>query len=129
MKIKNDDVTPVGDIIGQMLEPRPLPLGRSEFEEWSDRLIAGACIPCEPGQEEELIAAQKYAVANMVMHLGPTESHKPDAHFIHSLRKVASNQICHSVIQEFLAEKAAKAEEQKADLKLVPKEVEASDIS
>ncbi len=123
MKLKNDELTPVGDIIGQMLEPRPLPLGRTEFEEWSDRIIAGACLKSAEETQEAFVKSQKYALANMIMHLGPTESHKPDAHFIHMLRKVASNQVAHSVSQEFLSERNAKVEQEKTELKLVENEL------
>lgn len=116
MKLANTEVTPTTEIMGQMLEPRPLPMGRMEFEQWSDRIISGALIP---GVNEEdpkaLVQSQKFALANMLMHLGPTESHKPDAHFIHQLRKVVINQVAHSVSQEYRDEAKARiaAEEAK----------------
>lgn len=94
--------TPKEVILEQMNEPRPLPLGRQEFEEWSDRIISGACIP---GGEEDPIAfkeGQKSALAHMIMHAKPTESHIADAHFIHSLRKAAANQVAHAIAQELL---------------------------
>lgn len=123
IKIKNDELTPVGDIIGQMLDPRPLPLGRSQFEEWSDRIIAGACLTSVEETQEAFVKSQKYVLANAIMHLGPTESHKPDAHFIHMLRKVATNQVANAICQEFLAEKKAKIEQEKTELKLVENEL------
>lgn len=87
---KNPSNMPVSLIKDQLLESRPLPMGRSEFEEWSDRIISGSLITADP-------ESQKFALANMLMHLGPTESHKPDAYFIHSLRKFAVNQVADAI--------------------------------
>jgi len=105
-------------IMDQMLEARPLPMGRIEFDEWSERIISGALIP--HGKETDLdvfVQSQQFALANMLMHLGPTESHKPDAYFIHCLRKFAINQVADDVRKELheaaklrtAAEEAAKA--------------------
>lgn len=88
-------------LIAEMTEKRPLPLGRAEFEIWSDRIIAGAMIQAD-------VASLKYALANMIMQLQPTEDHKDDAFFIKSLRKVAVNQVADAIRQEiFAARKAA----------------------
>lgn len=95
--------TPASVIIGQMNEPRPLPMGRQEFDDWADRLIAGALVPADP-------VSQKFALASMIMHLGPTEDHKPDAFFIHSLRKGAVNQVAHAVFIEMKERQKAEAE-------------------
>lgn len=84
-------------IVDQMAEPRPLPMGIIEFHEWSDRIIAGALIPGGSEDIQSFLDSQKFCLANMLMHLGPTESHKPDAFFIHSLRKFAVNQVADSV--------------------------------
>lgn len=94
---KNSFFTPKEVILDQMLEPRALPMGVSEFHEWGDRIIGGALLPGGEEAPEIFADSQKYALANMIMHLGPTESHKPDAFFIHSLRKVAINQVADSV--------------------------------
>lgn len=91
--MNNDETTPVDTILEQMLEPRPLPMGRTEFDEWSDRIIAGAMITAA-------VDTQKWSLANMLMHIGPTESHKPDAHFIHSLRVAAIKQAAHTIALE-----------------------------
>jgi hypothetical protein len=53
---------------------------------------------------------QKFALANALMHLGPTESHKPDAFFIHSLRKFAINQVADTVRKELHAAAKARTE-------------------
>lgn len=94
---KNLSFIPKDVIIDQMLEPRALPMGIEEFYEWSNRIIGGALIPCEEDKIEIFIESQKFALANMLLHLGPTESHKPDAFFIHSLRKFAVNQVADGV--------------------------------
>ena len=88
-----------------MEELRPLPMGMKEFEEWSTRIIAGALIPTE--DETSL----KAALAAMLMALGPTEDHKPDSFFIHSLRKAAANEVAHSVFQQIKRDKEAKESE------------------
>lgn len=103
---KNLSSAPKEMIIDQMNEPRPLPMGLDAFTEWSNRIIAGALIPGE-GDVHVFYESQKFALANMLMHLGPTESHKPDAYFIHSLRKFAVNQVADSVRKEL--HEAAKA--------------------
>lgn len=105
VKIKNTELTPVGDIREQMLEMRPLPMGSAEFMEWSDRIIAGALVPAE-------VEAQRFCLADMLTHLGPTESHKPDAFFIHCLRKFAVNQVAIEMRKEIKdAHDKKKAEE------------------
>lgn len=107
---KNFHSTPKETIIDQMNEPRPLPMGRKEFDEWSDRIISGALLPPSKEDSAILLETQKFALASMIMHLGPTESHKPDAFFIHSLRKGAINQVAHAVSKEL--HEAAKARTQ-----------------
>jgi hypothetical protein len=82
----NFKATPPEVIVDQLLEPRPLPMTVPEWEEWTERIIAGALVPADS-------QSLKFALANLILHLGPTESHKPDSFFIHSLRKVAVNQV------------------------------------
>ena len=94
-------------ILAQMGEPRPLPMGASEFKEWSDRIIAGAMIPT--ADHDSLVAA----LATMLMSLGPTEDHKPDAYFIHALRKAATNEVAHSMFQAIKVKKAEELERDK----------------
>ncbi len=111
---KNSIHAPSDLIVAQINEPRPLPMGRKEFEEWSDRIIGGALLPGGKEEPDVFIESQKFALANCLMHLGPTESHKPDAFFIHSLRKFAINQIADAVRRELHAsakERTAKQED------------------
>lgn len=117
-------------IVDQMTESRPLPIGRVQFEEWSDRIISGALVEHDPSIDETIFQKnQKIVLANMIVCLGPTESHKPDAHFIHGLRMAAVKQTAHMVgteirdqlkpkleiVPESREAKIAKAEEQMQD--------------
>jgi hypothetical protein len=83
-------------------------MGRKEFEEWSDRIIGGALVSADP-------PSQKFVLANMILALGPTESHKPDAHFIHSLRKFAANQVADVIRTEIRDSRKADLAKQEAE--------------
>lgn len=83
----------VGDITATMMEKQPLPIGKSEFEIWSDRIIKSALVEAET-------ASLKFSLAAMLMHLGPTEAFREDAFFILSLRKAAVNQTAHAMMTE-----------------------------
>jgi hypothetical protein len=112
---KNTRFTPKEEILRQMQERRPLPLGVKEFHEWSDRIISGACIP---GATKE---SQKFALADMILHLGPTESHKEDAYFIHCMRKYAVNQVADDMrkkIRDEAKAELAKHEEQNKKIEI-----------
>lgn len=127
---RNSQSMPKDVILDQMNEPRPLPMGRFDFEVWSERIISGALIPNAEGktlQETTKTAtnlwgsehhifykSQQYALANLLMHLGPTESHKPDAFFIHSLRKFAVNQVADTIRRELHDEAKARTAEEEA---------------
>lgn len=106
----------IPQIKGQLLEPMPLPIGRQEFEEWSDRIIAGALIKADR-------ASLQFALANLILQLGPTESHKADAYFVHSLRKAAVNQVADAIRCELRdAAKARLGEQKDSALKLITDE-------
>lgn len=83
----------VNRLISEWTKLRALPMGRQEFEEWSDRIIEAAMVDADP-------AGQKFALADMITHLNPTEDHKEDAYFIKRLRKVAQNQVAVAIRQE-----------------------------
>lgn len=85
----------VKEILAQMNEPRPLPIGMTEFEVWADRIISGACLPETVGKD-----GLYFTLASIILTLKPFESHQPDAYFIHSLRKAAANQVAVVVQQE-----------------------------
>lgn len=105
---KNLMATPVPIIADQLLEPRPLPMGVQEFHEWSDRIISGALVPAER-------QSQKFALAEMIMHLKPTQDFCDDSYFIHCLRKGAVNQVAFAMMEEIRnARKAALAAKESA---------------
>lgn len=105
---RNFKATPKEVIVDQMNEPRSLPMGRKAFEEWSDRIISGALISGGEDDLETFIQSQKFALADLIMHLGPTESCKSDAFFIHSLRKFAINQVADAMRRELRDKAKAK---------------------
>src|SRR6185312_8563482 len=116
---RNTAFTPKEVIKDQLNEKRPLPLGRKEFEDWSDRIISGACIP---GATARSI---KFALADQILHLGPTIDHEADIYFIKCLRKFAINQVAdamrHEIRDSAKAELAAQEADQKSKLSVVEK--------
>ena len=108
----NSSSTPVSTIHAQLHEPRPLPIGMTEFEEWSDRIISGAMLTADA-------ESQKFALANELLQLKPTEDHKEDIYFIKLLRKFAVNQIADAArvdIREKVKARLAAEEVAKAQL-------------
>lgn len=91
---KNSKYTSKKTILDQLDEPRPLPIGRDQFMEWSDRIISGALVDADHD-------SQRFALASMVLQLGPNDAFKADKHFVSQLRKVAANQTAHTMAQEF----------------------------
>src|ERR1700678_3842729 len=87
---RNLDSTPVVVISDQMREQTPLPLGMTEFDEWSNRIISGALVTADHD-------SQKFALASMIKMMGPTEDHKEDIFFMKSLRRSAMEQIATAV--------------------------------
>lgn len=78
-------------IIKNLQEKQPLPLGVTEFNSWSHRIIEGAMLY---GRAE--LDSMRFALASMIIELGPTEAFKEDGYFIQRLRKIISNQIAES---------------------------------
>lgn len=94
-------------IVDELKENYPLPLGRKEFDEWSDKIIKAAAIP------GATIESQKFALAEMVLHCKPNESFVPLGHFVHSLRKGAANQVCHTIFKEIKTAQQQRADDEK----------------
>jgi len=102
---------PFAKNIELLSEKRPLPVGMQEFEEWSDRIISGTLLPADPD-------SQKFALATMLMHLGPTVDHETDLFFIKSLRKSAVNQIAHAKMTELRDKAKARLAAEEAKTKV-----------
>lgn len=98
-----------------MMEPRPLPLGRKEFEAWADEIIRLAEVP---GLTRE---SGHFALAEMILHVKPTQSFESYAQFIHQLRKGAANQVAHAIFTEIkeAQRKRLLAEAEKEDVKVL----------
>lgn len=108
MKGKNSLATPKSVISAQLDELRPLPIGRDQFMEWSERIISGALVDADSD-------SQRFALASMVLQLGPNDAFKADRHFVSQLRKVAANQTAHTLAQEFKLAAQARFEAEKAN--------------
>jgi hypothetical protein len=100
------------ELIEKMGEPQPLPMGVKEFHAWADRIISGALVP---GATPD---SQKFALADMILHLKPTEDHCPDAFFIKTLRKCAVNQVADAIRIELRDKAKARLTQEEEDKKL-----------
>lgn len=80
-------------VLRDLNERKPLPTGMTAFEEWSDRIAAATPLSISKDSID-------IALATMIMHLGPQESHKEDAYFVHSLLRSAAQQIAHAKLSE-----------------------------
>lgn len=113
---RNLSSTPKEVIIDQMNEPRPLPMGRKEFDEWCDRIISGALIPGGEDDKESFKDSLKFVLCEKIMHLSPVESHKPDGYFIHCLRKIACNEVAIAAMKEIKEKQKAKQAAKEAEV-------------
>lgn len=105
---RNSLATPASVVKAQMRDLRPLPMGVQEFHEWSDRIIAGAMMTATPD-------SLKFALAEMIMHMPPTESHCADIVFIHRLRKAAANQVAYAMMEQLRTDRKAVLARQEAE--------------
>jgi hypothetical protein len=105
----NIRATPKSVILQQLDELRPLPIGRDQFMEWSDRIISGALVDADSD-------SQRFALASMVLQLGPNDAFKADKHFVSQLRKVAANQTAQTMAQEFKLAAQKRFEDERASL-------------
>jgi hypothetical protein len=101
MKLVNNEDLSVSTLTDKMREKQPLPIGRTQFMEWSDRIIQGAMVEAETD-------SLRFSLAAMLMHLGPTEAMREDGYFILSLRKAAVNQTAHAIMTELKEAQEAK---------------------
>lgn len=93
MKIVNNEQLAIGDMQADRLERKPLPIGKAQAIEWSDRIIAGAAVDADK-------ETQRFALMGMLMQIAPTEAFKEDAYFMLALRSAAVKQTAHLMAQE-----------------------------
>lgn len=93
--------------------PRRLPVGMSEFQNWSSRIIS---LSGQFADDDSM----RFALASQVMHLGAQKSSVPDQYFIRSMRKAAANQVASQIFQDIKNKQveAQKAAEEAAKQKL-----------
>lgn len=85
------------------LLPTKLPVGTTEFESFCDDIIELS----GPYADRD---SMMFAIGTMILHLGPTKSAVPKAHFVRALRKTAANQVAGHFFQ-MIKEKQKAAEE------------------
>lgn len=97
-------------MINQLLRyfPRPLPVGVTDFNKFSDRIIGLAGQFADPD-------SMKWALASNVIHLGAQRAYVADEYFIRALRKAAANQVASQVFQDIKTAQEAKAAAQLAE--------------
>jgi hypothetical protein len=109
----------IGKILGFF--PTLLPVGVSQFNEWAKSII-------EIYKPAADVRSVRFALATMLLHLGPTEARKPKRYFALCLHKGAAAQVGAYMFTQIKTEqedelKALKeASEREATLRLVPNE-------
>lgn len=98
----------VNKVMGAL--PSPIPTGTTEFHAWADSIASTYTLPTADTD------SIRYALATMIMHLGPTVAYKPKLYFVFALRAAASKQIAGGVFTEIKQKQiaAAKAKESEA---------------
>lgn len=82
----------------------PLPVGMTEFEAWSKRILDKAG---RYADEDSM----RYALATMILHADAGKGSLPDSYFISRLRKAAANQVASNVFQEIKQKQEQKQKE------------------
>lgn len=99
-------VSKIKKVINQVLGliPSPLPVGMTEFNQWSDSIINTYNLP---GTERD----KRYMLASMIIRFGETTAFKSKFFFFLALRSAAAKQIAGAnfamIRQEQQAEQAA----------------------
>lgn len=93
-----------------MTDKKPLPLTMAGFQTWSDEIIDLAMVPADR-------ESQRFAIADMAVHLNGTEDHKEYGYFVKVLRKTTYNQIALSMMDEIRTKAKMKLAEQEAIVK------------
>lgn len=100
--------------------PSKLPVGVTEFNAFADSIIELTGPFADPD-------SMKWAIANNIIHLPATTSHKAKQYFVRSLRKAAANQVASFIFQDIklkqqerAAQEAAAAAKVDTDVKILP---------
>lgn len=107
MRVVNNEHLSVGDMKEDRLERKQLPIGRTQFMEWSDRIIEGAAVEAD---KESL----RWSLAGMLMQISPTEAFREDAYFMLALRTAAVKQTAHLMAEEIKSAHEAKKKQAEA---------------
>jgi hypothetical protein len=86
--------------------PRQLPIGRTDFDKFCEKLFWTYDIPN--------LDSYCQAVATMIMHLSPTTDRAPLKYFAKSIKKAQANEVAYHVIQEIKGKDKEKQVEAKA---------------
>lgn len=82
--------------------PTQVPRGKTEFIEWSGKVIEASGLPDN--------ASTRFALSTMVLHLAPTADKVPVRFFVKSLRKAASAEVAFAVMEDLKAKQKADKE-------------------
>jgi hypothetical protein len=91
--------------------PTPLPTGVKAFEAWADQIQDTYSLPTEDRDSIH------YALATMIMHLGPTQAYKPNWYFVLAIRAGCAKQVAGATFQEIKLRQKALAEAAEAATK------------
>lgn len=87
--------------------PSAVPIGRTDFDTWATSIIDTYQFPDND--------SVRFALASIVMHMGPTSAYKPKYYFALVIKAGAAKQVAASVFQDIknkqVAEAAAKSSE------------------
>lgn len=84
--------------------PTNLPVGMTEFNDWSDSIIA---LSGKYADEDSM----KWALATMVLHGDASSGRLSKIYFVHRLRKTAANQVASAVFQDIKLKQEAAAKQ------------------
>jgi len=93
-----------------MTDKKALPLTRDDFIQWTNEIIDLAMVPADR-------ESQRFAIADMAVHLNGTEDHKEYGYFVKVLRKTTYNQIALSMMDEIRTKAKLRLAEQEAIVK------------
>ena len=85
------------------LFPSKLPVGKTEFETWSNSIIKTYKVPMDD-------RSAKFGLCAMIMRLNPTEAYKSKAFFALCLSKGASAQVASYVMEDIKNQQKAEFE-------------------